>query len=342
MCGFVWSLALVRVALAPLLLLGSVISGSGEERAAEAPPSVSRPAEIPVTTPPVPLAPSQSLSPAEARREYRVGPDDLLEITVFGVEELTKTVRVSAEGTIRLPLIGRVPAAGLSVEKLEKEIAGLLREKYLHDPEVTVFVKEYRSQRVSVVGAVRSPQVYETPGPKRLLDLLTQAGGVTPDAGQKCFIIRTVVGPGGQARSQTTVVDLDLLFGGDLSLNVPILAGDLIHVPKAGIVYVDGAVNAPGLYPLQPKTTLTQVIVTAKGPLFEADLTEVRILREKPGKEREEIKADFKAIKAKEEPDIPIQNNDIVIVPSHGGKAFLAGFWQFARGVLTFGAVPLW
>ncbi len=263
-------------------------------------------------------------------------------MTVFGVEELNKTVRVNAQGVIRLPLIGRVPAAGLSVEQLEKEIARLLQEKYLQDPEVTIFVKEYRSQRVSVVGAVRSPQIYEIPGPKRLLDLLMQAGGVTPDAGQKCYIMRAVTGPDGKASSQTIVVDLDLLLGGDLSLNVPIIPGDLIHVPKAGVVYVDGAVNSPGLYTLQPKTTLTQVITMAKGTPFEADLGEVRILREKPGKEREEIKADVNAIMSREQPDIPIQNNDVVVVPKHGAKAFLAGFWQVARGVLTFGAVPLW
>ncbi len=122
--------------------------------------------------------------------DYKIGPEDLLEISVFEVEKLNKTVRVSSQGNISLPLLGVLRVKGLTANQLEKELRELLAEKYLQDPNVSVFIKEYRSQRISVMGAVEKPKVFEVTGQKTILDMLAMAGGVRDDAGYLLFLIR--------------------------------------------------------------------------------------------------------------------------------------------------------
>ena len=111
-------------------------------------------------------------------RDYRIGPEDLLEISVFEDEKLNKTVRVSSQGNISLPLLGILRVKGLTANELEKEIRDLLAEKYFQDPHVSVFIKEYRNQRISVMGAVEKPGVFDVTGQKTILDLLAMAGGL--------------------------------------------------------------------------------------------------------------------------------------------------------------------
>src|SRR4030043_1786992 len=127
-------------------------------------------------------------------RDYKIGPEDLLEISVFEEEKLNKTVRVSSQGNINLPLLGILRVKGLTANELEREIRDLLAEKYLQDPNVNVFIKEYRSQRISVIGAVEKPGVFEVTGQKTILDILAMAGGLKggPEnqAGQLLFLIR--------------------------------------------------------------------------------------------------------------------------------------------------------
>ena len=101
--------------------------------------------------------------------DYRIGPKDLLDISVFGLDELSKTVRVSEDGRISLPLVGEVEVEGITKAALEKKLSQLLEEKYLQDPQVTVFISEYQSKRVSVLGAVRNPGPYELLGRQTLL-----------------------------------------------------------------------------------------------------------------------------------------------------------------------------
>ena len=123
-------------------------------------------------------------------RDYKIGPEDLLEISVFEEEKLNKTVRVSSQGNISLPLLGILRVKGLTANELEKEIRDLLAEKYLQDPHVGVFIKEYRSQRISVIGAVEKPGIFEVTGQKTVLDILSMGGGLKEDAGQLLFLIR--------------------------------------------------------------------------------------------------------------------------------------------------------
>ena len=123
-------------------------------------------------------------------RDYKIGPEDLLEISVFEDEKLNKSVRVSSQGNISLPLLGILKVKGLTANELEKEIRDLLAEKYFQDPHVSVFIKEYRNQRISVMGAVEKPGVYDVTGQKTVLDILAMAGGLKEDAGQLLFLIR--------------------------------------------------------------------------------------------------------------------------------------------------------
>ena len=189
-------------------------------------------------------------------RDYKIGPQDLLEITVFEVEKLNKTVRVSSQGNINLPLLGILKVKGLSADELEKEIRSLLAEKYIQDPQVNVLIKEYRNQRISVMGAVKNPNVFDVTGQKTILEMLAMAGGLRDDAGQLLFLLRppkleeeTVkeAKRGDEPKPEAFVIDLEgLLVEGNLSLNLPLLHGDVINIPVAGKVFVGGQVKSPG------------------------------------------------------------------------------------------------
>lgn len=273
--------------------------------------------------------------------DYVIGPEDLLEIDVFQVEELKRTVRVSAQGNIGLPLIGTIKAKGLTAVGLEKEIAKKLSERYLEDPLITVYIKEYRAQKISVLGAVGKPQIYSVSGQRYLLDLLAMADGITREAGNICYVLRPVNPSENNPsvnKAETIVIDLNaLLVEGDSRLNIPIFSGDVIHVPKAGVVFVDGAVKKPGAFPLQAKTTLVQAITMAEGAMYEADKSDVRIFRDNGKGEREVIKINYEEVREGRGQDFLLQANDIIIVPKSGIKNFFSGFTNFIRGIFSFG-----
>lgn len=293
-----------------------------------------------------------SLSPkGDPHRDYKIGPEDLLEMSVFDVEKLNKTVRVSSQGNINLPLIGTLRVKGLTAGELEKEIRELLSEKYLQDPQVSVFIKEYRSQRISVIGAVGKPGIFEVSGQKTILDLLAMAGGFSEDAGQLLFLIRPDSNSSSPpleetprraereepaiSKPQTFVIDLeDLLVKGDLTLNVPLLHGDLLNIPLSGKVYVAGEVKAPGGFPIKGKRiTVGQAITMAGGPTPKADGPETKIFRY-AGKERKKeiLSVNLDAIAKGNEEDFILKENDIVMVPKSGRKAFFTEFWEFIKG----------
>jgi polysaccharide export outer membrane protein len=167
-------------------------------------------------------------SKKDPSRDYKIGPEDLLEISVFEDEKLSKTVRVSFQGNINFPLLGVLKVKGLTAGELEREVRDLLAEKYFQDPNVSVFIKEYRNQRISIIGAVEKPGVYEVSGQKTVLDLMAISGGLKQDAGQLLFLIRPPNPEEGapkkgeekisdEAAVQTFIVNLeDLLIKGDL------------------------------------------------------------------------------------------------------------------------------
>jgi polysaccharide export outer membrane protein len=275
--------------------------------------------------------------------DYKIGPEDLLEVAVFEVEKLNKTVRVSARGDISLPLLGILRVKGLTATELEKRITDLLAEKYIKDPYVTVFIKEYRNQRISVIGMVEKPGVFEVAGQKTVLGMLAMAGGLKEDAGRLLFLLRPPPsnedGPkemDGSAQQDplTLVIDLDeMLIKGDLTLNVPTFSGDVINIPTSGKVFVGGDVQRPGGFPLKGKrVTVTQAIALAEGLKPEADGSEIKIFRfSGKGNEKEVITVNYYDIVEAKVVDPYLKESDILIVPRSGVKNFWVGFRDFFR-----------
>jgi len=253
--------------------------------------------------------------------DYNIGAEDLLEVTLFDIqaekgEPQRVPVRVSQSGVVNLPLVGRVQAGGLTVERLEES----LRERYkrfIRDPQVTVFVKEYRSYRVSVVGYVEKAGIIEISGEKTLLEVLALAGGLNKEAGKTVQLTRQTAEGG-----RTFVIDLDRLArGGDTRLNVPIRSGDIVNVPKAGVFYVEGSVKKPGAYPLLEEVTITQALATAGGADESlSKLSGTTLFRKLPNGDREAIPIQLAAIRAGKANDILIAENDVILVPMSGVK----------------------
>ncbi|RLE04110.1 MAG: hypothetical protein DRJ11_02135 [Candidatus Aminicenantes bacterium] len=248
--------------------------------------------------------------------EYRIGPKDLLEISVFGLDELNTTVRVSEEGKITLPLLGEVEVQGLTKTQVEKKLARLLEKKYLQNPQVTVFIKEYQSKRVSVLGAVRNPGPYELLGRQTLLQIISEAGGMTEDAGETIIIIRQ------SADGSSTTLRIpveDLVVKGDASLNIVLRPGDIVNIPidKIVHVYVFGQVRNPGALAVKRShiPTLLQAIAQAGG--FAERANKGRVLIKRKGKDGREIqiKVNVKDIIKGKKKDIQLQENDVVFVP---------------------------
>ncbi len=292
-------------------------------------------------------------SKKEPYRDYKIGPEDLLEISVFEEEKLNKTVRVSSQGNISLPLLGILRVKGLTAYELEKEIRDLLVEKYLQDPHVGVFIKEYRNQQISVIGAVDKPGVYDVRGQKTILDLLAIAGGLSSgaekDAGQLLFLIRPPrpedevsdekKDSDGQV-PKTFVIDLEeLLIKGDLALNLPLAHGDVINIPVSGKIFVGGEVRRPGGFPLKgKKMTVTQAIAMAEGLKPEADGAETRIFRYSEGQMGKEIvSVNLNSIHKGMGEDRLLKENDIIIVPKSGVKTFFIGLRDTVKGLIGFG-----
>ena len=268
---------------------------------------------------------------ANGPSDYRIGPEDLLEISVFQVKEMSNTVRVSGNGYIGLPLAGRIKAGGQTVSGLEDLVAKKLGH-YLQKPTVSVFIKEYRSQPISVLGAVKTPKVYYATGSTHLLDVLSMAGGLSPTAGNVCIVEK--VSTDGRT-GHKTVIDLErLLSKGDTRLDIPLEAGDIVNVPEGGVFFINGGVGASGSYPIKGTTTLTQAITMAKGLSFEAMKDSIKIYRDDGKPQREVIPVKYSQILDGKRPDITLQDRDIIVVPRNGFKAILKGI----STSLTFGA----
>jgi polysaccharide export outer membrane protein len=249
-------------------------------------------------------------------RAYRVGPGDLLELKVFQVDELSQTVRVSEDGSITLPLLGRIVVEGLTQEGVVQKLSGLLQAKYVKNPQVTIFIKEYKNQQVAVIGAVEKAGSYELVGRKNLLQIISMAGGFSDTAGNEIFILRE--GPDGVTSS--VAIDLkDLLVNGNQKLNIPIEPNDVINVPvdREIRVFVMGRVNKPGAIKskLSEGVTLFQAIADAGGLAEGAKESAITITRkDKTGKEQK-IKVNLRDIIKGRKKDIVLQEGDVVYVP---------------------------
>jgi polysaccharide export outer membrane protein len=247
--------------------------------------------------------------------EYKIGPKDLLELTVIGFQELNRQYRVSEEGKIGLPYLGEISVEGLSRLELERRLTQLLQEKYLENPQVTVVIVEHQSRRVFLIGAVTTPGPYELMGRLTLLKLISQAGGLTPEAGDEIIVIRQL--PDGQKTSLKISVE-NLLLKGDASLDIPLQADDIVSIPVDEIiqVYVTGQVREPGAFSVRRSNvpTLLRAIAQAGGFTERASKRSVVIKRIDTSGKETRIKVNVDDIIKGKKKDIQLQENDVVIV----------------------------
>jgi polysaccharide biosynthesis/export protein len=270
---------------------------------------------------------------AFADDEYRIGPKDVLQIHVFGEEDLSKQVIVGPDGTIRFPLLREVQIGGLTVRGAVDLMEKQLGERYLVDPNVSISVKEYNSQKVYVLGAVKTPGYYSLTGETTLLEIISTAGGITEAGGKQLIIVRggaqnpdavskllaadnvkTNVSEDFTRNQNLILVDGHrLLDQGDTSLNKPLMGGDIVYVPKVRKVFVMGEVKRPGGIPYSEGLTLLQA-VTLAGGLTEMGKKKVQVKRVVNGAE-EKFKVNLKSIIKDIKKDIPLMANDVIVVP---------------------------
>jgi polysaccharide export outer membrane protein len=283
-------------------------------------PMLGAQAQLPVT----PVEPSSNNLPIQ-----KIGPDDLVAISVYGSPELTRTIRVSQEGYIRLPMLqGRIAAKGLLPAELEESIARALQEgELIVEPLVTVTVAEYHSRPVSVVGAVRSPVTFQALGTVTLLDALARAGGLTPEAGTEILLTRHSTPDDGAPTSLVQRIQVQALIdAADPEVNVKLNGGEEIRVPEAGKIFVLGNVKKPGAFAARDSanTTVLTALAIAEGLTSYAGKQAYIYRREASGK-KNEIPIELKQIMNRKSPDVPLMADDILYIPdAKGTRAALA------------------
>jgi len=241
-----------------------------------------------------------------ATQNYIVGEGDVLEINVFGHDEMHSIVRVGADGTIIVPLLNKVKVGGLTVSQISDKLAKLLADGYIVDPQVSVFVKEYRNWQAVVLGEVKKPGIQDLTSQTTILELISRAGGLTKDAGHKAIIKRKIV-KDGKITTKTIVVDLwKLLEEGDTSQNILIHDDDTIYIGKGGFFYVTGQVKKPGSFKVTPDMTVIKAIALAGGFTDIASKNSVKIERKMDGKKKilEDVPMDTR-----------VKTGDVIIVP---------------------------
>lgn len=273
------------------------------------------------------------------RDSYTLGSGDVLDIAVFQVDELNRTVRVTGDGYIMIPLLGAVRVQGMTTAELEEKLSQELGAQYLQDPHVSVFVSEFRSHQVAVLGAVEKPSVYQIQQPRTVLEMLAEAGGLTKEAGTKVYVRRTVSDPKSEQKSQESlVIDLkELLKNPELNSSLVMHGGDSINVPEGGVVFVEGAVKNPGSYQMPGEVTVLKAVSMAGGFLFEASEGNVQVFRE-TDKGQEVLDVDIDAVRDQKAQDVILEDGDIVVVRDNALKKGWAGFWRGFTGIFSVGA----
>ncbi len=238
-------------------------------------------------------------------QDYVIGEGDVLKITIYDHDDLTTTARVSGDGVIVFPLIGQIQVKGLTLGQISQKIAALLSDGYIMSPQVNIFIQEFRSKKAFIMGEVTKPGLYVLPGQTTFLALLSEAGGLTKNAGDNAMIKRKI----GPAEQNENVINIDLkrlIEKGDASLDTPIMDGDSIFIIKAGVFYVTGEIKKPDAYKYEEGATVIKAITMGGGFTDKASKGRVKIVRKVGGKEEvlEKVKMD--------EPVLP---DDVIVVP---------------------------
>jgi polysaccharide biosynthesis/export protein len=320
-----------------------------EEKSAPSPPSSSS------TLNPSPDGITRDLrsgSPAlNAPPDYVIGMQDLIDISVLDEPELNQTCRVANDGTIALPLIGRLKATGLTADQLRSKLQDAWGKSYLVNPQITVFVREFHAQPVSVVGAVDRPGVYQLTSPHTLIEVISMAGGLAKKAndvpGRTVFVTRK----GGFAdlqpvdgmeflSSDRIQINLHKLFYSNqgAELNIPVQPFDIIAVSQADVIYVTGrGVQKPGAFVLDNRDNISvmQALAMAEGLSANASKRYARIIRQPPNGPRQEIPVNLDKVTKGKAPDPILLSNDVLFVPDSAQKAGLKKAVEYSIGTLS-------
>ena len=258
------------------------------------------------------------LGVAYGQEGYRLGPEDEIEIRVWDHDDLTRKTRVGLDGNVSFPFVGEIRAQGLSLADLQKEIERRLGPKYIIDPRVSITVLEYKSRKFFVVGNVQKPGTYPLTKPVRVVEAISQAGGIAsgttskPLSGAVAVIIRAQPGekldqpkmPNKTPASQKITVSLSGALAGDPQQNLEIKNGDTVYIPNL-IYYVTGEVKKPDRYPYEDNITVLMAVTTAGGFTDKASPRKTYIIREDSGVKQ----------KVKTGMDDPIRAGDTIVVP---------------------------
>jgi polysaccharide export outer membrane protein len=289
-----------------------------------------------------------------------VGPGDVIEVAAPGVKELAfVTTRVSGDGIIVLPIIGTVRAGGRTEDDIRQEIRTRLGG-IMYDPQVSVFVREYRSRKIAVIGAVLKAGLYEpATATDTIFDMIAQARGPAPDASRSIVFIphaskdaaelgALVPGKDGAAAPveallrnvDPVVFDLREMSAemSQVVWSLPVRPGDVIMIPEAGTVYIQGWVDKPGFYKISQDLTMLSVIVAAGGPRFPADMAAARLIRPEPSGQKRIFDVDLQAVARGETSDVYVQNGDVIELGATAPKLVAYGLFYFFTAVFHVGA----
>lgn len=281
----------------------------------------------------------EAFTAAPDPQDYVIGGGDLVRVSIFEAPELNTEVRVGVRGNVTLPLLNTVQIAGLTVSEAERRVEELYREKYLRDPHASIFVKEQFGSKITLMGALKKPGAYDYYASMSLMDVLAMAGGLSDTGGRTVQIRRKGARDG---ETEALVIDLDqMIKDGREDLNVAIRGGDVIYVPEAGSVYVDGAVRRAGAYPVRPEMSVREAIVAAGGLQPFADTTDVRLVRYLGQGRREAARLSLDDAEPHEAHRLKLRDRDVIFVQSSPAGAFLQGLrLTLGTGLVGVGYTP--
>jgi polysaccharide export outer membrane protein len=275
-------------------------------------------------------------------QDYLLGPGDIIEVTVFGIEDLKrKELTLDSLGKVSLPFINQVQLLGLTPRESEVKIATLFEASVMKNPQISIGVKEYKSQFINVLGTVLKPGPYQLTRRAFLVDALAMAGGLVPEkADTRVFVHRA--GSTATAGEQNETIEIDLvqlLDKGDISLNVPIYAGDVISVPERTerFYYVLVDVNRGGAFEMKrsEKMTLSRALASAGGLMPTANSSKAKVIRQRAdGSASIQISVNVKKILKGESEDILLSQNDVVFVPGSTTKTISNGLVNSIGSIL--------
>jgi polysaccharide export outer membrane protein len=289
-----------------------------------------------------------------------VGPGDVIEVAAPGVKELAfVSTRVSGDGIIALPIIGTVRAGGRTEDEVRQEIRTRLGA-IMYDPQVSVFVREYRSRKVAVIGAVLKAGLYEPATPTdTIFDMIAQARGpavdasrsvvfiphASKDAAELAALVPAKDRPAPPVESLLRNVDPVVFDLREMSAemsqvvwSLPVRPGDVIMIPEAGTVYIQGWVEKPGYYKISQDLTMLSVVAASGGPRFAADMAAARLIRPEPNGQKRIFDVDLQAVARGEKSDVYVQNGDVIEIGATAPKLVAYGLFYFFTAVFHVGA----